>query len=149
MIWRCAVCGAEPLHNTIRCEQCGKPLVFPVDEPVEEDAMSDTYILNGHQPVPCPDLMWWSWWFATADRHVRDTARDDVRVSTVFLGLDHGFGGRRELFETMLFVNGTDQGVERYSTWDEAEEGHERWVMKVFKATPILALPTSGDVNHG
>ena len=149
MIWRCAVCGAEPLRNTIRCEQCGKPLVFPVDETVEEDAMSDTYILNGHQPVPCLDLMWWSWWFATADRHVRDTARDDVRVSTVFLGVDHGFGGRRELFETMLFVNGTDQGVERYSTWDEAEEGHERWVMKVFKATPILALPTSGDANHG
>jgi hypothetical protein len=24
----CATCGAEPLHNTIRCEQCGKPLVF-------------------------------------------------------------------------------------------------------------------------
>jgi hypothetical protein len=63
----------------------------------------------------------------------------------VFLGVDHGFGGRRELFETMLFVNGTDQGVERYATWDEAEAGHARWVAQIFKATPILALPTSGD----
>jgi hypothetical protein len=32
MIWRCAACGAEPLHNTIRCEQCGKPLVFAASE---------------------------------------------------------------------------------------------------------------------
>jgi hypothetical protein len=110
--------------------------------------MSDTYILKGHEPVKCDDLMWWAWWFETADRQVRDTARDDVRVSTVFLGLDHGFGGRKELFETMVFVNGAEEGCERYSTWSEAEEGHERWVMKVFKATPILALPTTGDAHE-
>jgi hypothetical protein len=109
--------------------------------------MSDTYILKGHKPVKCDDIMWWAWWFETADRRVRDTARDDVRVSTVFLGLDHGFGGRKELFETMLFVNGAEAGCERYSTWSEAEKGHERWVMKVFKATPILALPTTGDAQ--
>ena len=87
-----------------------------------------TYILDGHEPVPERDIMAWSRWFESADRHVRNTARDDVRVSTVFLGLDHGFGGRRELFETMLFVNGTAEGCERYSTWDEAEAGHQRWV---------------------
>jgi hypothetical protein len=110
--------------------------------------MSDTYILKGHEPVPEPDIIAWGRWFHTADRHVRDTARDDVRVSTVFLGVDHGFGGPKELFETMLFVNGADHGVERYSTWDEAEEGHVRWVKEVFKATPILAMPTSGDAHE-
>jgi hypothetical protein len=110
--------------------------------------MSDTYILKGHEPVPCDDIMWWAWWFETADRRVRDTARDDVRVSTIFLAVDHGFGGRKELFETMLFVNGSSVDCERYSTWSEAEEGHERWVMKVFKATPILALPTTGDAHE-
>lgn len=103
------------------------------------------YILDGHQPVPEPDLLTWATWFEEADRHVRDTKRDDVRVSTVFLGLDHGWDGRKELFETMVFVNGADQGCERYATWDEAEAGHQRWVMQVFKPTPILALPTSGD----
>lgn len=25
---RCAACGATQRHNVIRCEQCGKPLVF-------------------------------------------------------------------------------------------------------------------------
>jgi hypothetical protein len=110
--------------------------------------MSDTYILKGHKPVKCDDLMWWAWWFETADRHVRDTARDDVRVSTVFLGIDHGFSDDGPvLFETMLFVNGSGEQMERYCTWDEAEAGHERWVMKVFKATPILALPTTGEAD--
>ena len=105
--------------------------------------MSDMYILDGHEPVPEPDVIAWARWFESADRQVRDTARDDVRVSTVFLGLDHGFPGRRpQLFETMLFVNGALEGRERYCTWDEAEAGHERWVTRVFKATPILSLPT-------
>ena len=109
--------------------------------------MIDAYILKGHEPVPV-ELEVWAEWFETADRHVRDTARDEVRVSTVFLGLDHGFGrGPPQLFETMVFVNGSSVDCERYSTWDEAEAGHQRWVMQVFKATPILALPTKGDAR--
>ena len=109
--------------------------------------MTNTYILKGHEPVPCDDLAWWAWWFEKADRHVRESIQGDVRVSTVFLGLDHGFRGRKELFETMVFVNGSSVDCERYSTWDEAEAGHQRWVMQVFKATPILALPTKGDAR--
>lgn len=112
--------------------------------------MRDAYILVGKQVVSCSDLMTWAEWLETADRHVRDTARDDVRVSTVFLGLDHGFGddGPPVLFETMVFVNGAEAGCERYCTWDEAEAGHERWVMQVFKPTPILTLlPTTGDAD--
>jgi hypothetical protein len=99
--------------------------------------MTDTYILKGRTPVPEPDIIAWGDWFATADRQVADTMCDEVRVSTVFLGLDHGFGGRRELYETMLFVNGASEDCERYCTWDEAAEGHQRWVKKVFKAAPI------------
>jgi hypothetical protein len=107
--------------------------------------VSDRYILNGHKPVKCDDLMWWAWWMEKADRQVRDSMQGDVRVSTVFLGLDHGFGGRPKLFETMVFVGHAEQGCERYSTWDEAEAGHARWVAQVFKPTPILALPTEGE----
>lgn len=108
--------------------------------------MIDKYILNGHQPVPEPDLIKWAEWYATADRQVADSMQGDVRVSTVFLGLDHRFGhGPPVLFETMVFINGSGSDCERYCTWDEAVAGHARWVAQVFKATPILALPTSGD----
>ena len=101
----------------------------------------NTYILDGRTPIAEPDLMKWALWFETADRCVKDTEQGDVIVSTVFLGLDHspGFPGQRpELFETMIFVGGSSQGdCERYATWEEAEAGHARWVVKVFKPTPI------------
>lgn len=103
------------------------------------------YILVGHEPVEEPDLFKWAEWMENADRHVRETFRDDVRVSTVFLGLDMSFlgDGPPVLFETMVFINGSGDEMERYSTWDEAVEGHQRMVDQVFKPTPILALPTS------
>src|ERR1700722_10974554 len=85
-------------------------------------AMSDTYILKGHEPVKCDDLMWWAWWFETADRQVRDTACDDVRVSPIFLAVDHGFGGRKELFETRVFGNGFVAACGRDCPWATAEE---------------------------
>jgi hypothetical protein len=54
---------------------------------------------------------------------------NDVTVSTVWLGLDHGMGdGPPLIFETMLFRQ-TDDGVEdcwRYSTETEARAGHAR-----------------------
>jgi hypothetical protein len=44
----------------------------------------------------------WAKWFESADRVVKKTTLNGVRVSTVFLGIDHGLGrGPRELFETM------------------------------------------------
>jgi hypothetical protein len=55
----------------------------------------------------------------------------DCRVSTVFLrGVDHQLwpGGPPLLFETMVFGGVLDREQERYSTWDEAEEGHRHWV---------------------
>jgi len=107
------------------------------------------YILDGHEPVECPDLYKWGEWMETADRHVRDTFRDDVRVSTVFLGLDHNHydDGPPILFETMVFVDGDGDRQERYRTWAEAEEGHENIVAEIFKATPILALPTKAETE--
>ena len=107
------------------------------------------YILEGHEAVEEPDLLKWARWIESADRHVRDTFRDDVRVSTVFLGLDHSFSasGPPVLFETMVFVNGSSETCERYSTWAEAEEGHARTVDQIFKATPILAIPTKAETE--
>jgi hypothetical protein len=103
--------------------------------------MTGRYILVGHEPVAEPDLMRWAEWFATADRHVALTEQGDVRVSTVFLGLDYAPWGPPQLYETMAFVGDDSVGCERYSTWTQAEAGHARWVAKVFKPTPIVSLP--------
>jgi hypothetical protein len=57
-------------------------------------------------------------------------------VSTVFLGLDHNWGGGPPLvFETMLFTDDErDQSLWRYSTWDEAVAGHAEVVSAVGSA---------------
>jgi hypothetical protein len=105
------------------------------------------YILVGHEPVAEPDLIRWAIWFEAADRHVKLTEQGDVRVSTVFLGLDHNFGdlfGHPILFETVAFVGHERVAQERYRTWAEAEAGHDRMVAEVFKPTPILTLPGDG-----
>ena len=87
-------------------------------------------------------MLTWARWFETTDRHVKLTEQGDVRVSTVFLGLDHGFSGKPPIvFETMAFVGHDVVDQERYATWAEAEAGHDRMVMQVFKPTPILQLP--------
>jgi hypothetical protein len=86
----------------------------------------DKYILNeSHQPVPCKDIMEWGKWFETADRCVAKEMIGHVRVSTVFLGIDHNFdGGAPLLFETMIFGGPHSDYVERCSTWDQAVRQH-------------------------
>ena len=60
-----------------------------------------------------------------------------MRVSTVFVGLDHGYDrrGPTTLFETMTFGRGGDPEDDwdcvRYSTWAEAQLGHDRMVERV------------------
>lgn len=53
-------------------------------------------------------------------------------ISTVFLGMDHGWGeGPPIVFETMVFSkegDGIEDSVCRYSTWEEAEAGHAKAV---------------------
>ncbi len=64
------------------------------------------------------------------DRRVAETSIDEFRISTVFLGLDHGFGkGDPLLFETMVFSpEGDPLQMNRYFTWEEAKEGHRAFV---------------------
>jgi hypothetical protein len=60
---------------------------------------------------------------------IGDTMVGRVRVSTVWLGLDHHFGdGPPIIFETMVFGGVDDQAQERYCTEAEAIVGHEHWV---------------------
>jgi hypothetical protein len=115
--------------------------------------MTDRYILTDKKAVPCEDLMKWAKGFETADRIIKRTnigipawkyylgklfkirRFEPVLISTVFLGLNHRFGeGSPLLFETMVFGGKLDEAQERYSTYEEAEKGHEKMVNKV-KAT--------------
>ena len=97
--------------------------------------MSDRYILKDKKTIACDDLMEWGKWMQTGERKVADDEHKCIRVSTVFLGLDHSFGeGEPILFETMVFSDGDGGGdCERYKTWEEAEEGHKRICEKTFK----------------
>ena len=89
--------------------------------------MSLHYILDGKTPIAIDDLLSWARSFDRAKVHVALTDHGDIRVSTVFLGLDHSYGDSPPLlFETMIFGGPHDEYQERYSTWDEAEEGHKR-----------------------
>lgn len=100
--------------------------------------MAETYILEGTIPVPV-DLQTWARWFATAERHVAETwVTPEVRVSTVFLGLDHQYGaGPPLLFETMVFRDGDGCEQERYGTWQAAEQGHQAMVAQLREALHI------------
>lgn len=92
--------------------------------------MNDKYLLKGHKPVPVEDLVEWARWYETANRRVAETVLGDVRVSTVFLALDHRMRDQDPplLFETMIFGGPQAGYCERYSTWEEAEEGHAQAV---------------------
>ena len=96
--------------------------------------MSDKYILEGKVAIPTDDTIAWTTNFEDSDnrRVDRTELENGIVVSTVFLGLNHNFGdGPPLLFETMVFPSKTDGSeidCERYSTWEEAESGHQRMV---------------------
>lgn len=91
------------------------------------------YILDGKNPVPCHNLFEWAAWLENANRTVARTETTNGIVSTVFLGINCNWSdtGKPILFETMVFDGLFDGDYQRYSTWEEAEEGHTRKVKYV------------------
>jgi len=87
--------------------------------------MPGLYILDGKTPAPCEDVIVWGEWMNKNPHHVADEMIGDVRISTVFLGLDHSYWGGHLLFETMVFGGRLDLEQDRCSTWEEAEKMHE------------------------
>jgi len=92
------------------------------------------YVLDGDgQPVAEPDVIVWARWFEHAHtdgtriigHHHFEIDGTKVFVSTVFLGLDHGWGvGPPVLWETMIFGGPHNDYQRRYTTRDGAEMGH-------------------------
>lgn len=91
---------------------------------------TDHYILEPDGTIRVePDLITWAKWFGRADRHVaHDHLPSGVRVSTVFLGIDHNYclAGPPLLFETMIFGGPHDDYQDRYPTREEAIVGHAK-----------------------
>ena len=102
-------------------------------------------ILNEkHEVIPVRDWREWAEWMETGfgpgaenNRRVAEIHINGWWVSTVFLGINHGFYGPPQWFETMVFeeyppppeIGGKirallDEMQVRYATWPEAEAGH-------------------------
>lgn len=90
------------------------------------------YILNDEgQAVPEPDLLKWAQWFETADNQIAHDQVGDVHISTIFIGLDHGFGlgdGEPVLWETMLFGGKLNRECRRYTSRRDALKGHAEFL---------------------
>lgn len=58
---------------------------------------------------------------------------DNIKISTVFLGWDHSFMEESTpiLFETMIFGGEYDEFQRRYTTYNEALQGHTEAVEMV------------------
>jgi len=90
--------------------------------------------LDGKNVVPC-DSDEWARNFERDRRVARTDVAEGIHVSTVFLGLNHWWTGSGDFwFESMTFGGPTDQDMDRYPTWDEAEAGHARMVHKAEQA---------------
>lgn len=96
----------------------------------DHDPSHGRYVLDSQgNPVPEPDLLKWGLWMERAIKHrivSQVQLENGVKVSTVFLGLDHNFCmiGPPLLWETMIFGGPHDQWQQRYSTREDALLGH-------------------------
>lgn len=54
------------------------------------------------------------------------SADGEMRVSTVWLGLDHGFMDEKKIFETMIFGGEHDSECARYPSEEQALYGHHQ-----------------------
>jgi hypothetical protein len=111
--------------------------------------MSKFFRLEGKIPVPC-DLDYFARNFDEPDRHVADEMVNDVRVSTVFLGIDHNFrsSGPPLVFETLCFyADGKTSPCYRFSTWEEAEKFHHSIVNDLKKTHLLKALGSTPKIK--
>ena len=90
----------------------------------------DTFaILNeNHEVVPMDDCDKWVKSYCLMDRHVGFDHIGSYDISTVFLGINHGFFEECIWFETMIFLHNTFNEIycDRYKNWDEAVAGHKK-----------------------
>lgn len=109
----------------------------------EQDGWSEAlpwigqYILDADgNPVRAKGLLSWGLWMQKNNRQIADTHVANVRISTIFMGLDYAYtlariSGQPQtplLFETMVFGGVHDHLTRRYATREDALEGHRQIV---------------------
>lgn len=102
----------------------------PLDDPIFEGMY---FGLHG-EPIT---LREWSALLRDERRRIALDVIEGVEVSTVHLGIDHGWGlGPKLLFETMTFAHADelDGWCRRYPTRELAELGHEQVCEEVRQA---------------
>ena len=88
-------------------------------------------------------------------RVAMDTFPSGRWVSTVWLGMDHSFSfdGKKVpplIFETMVFDgtgSGLEEDLERYSTEEQAREGHQRIVAMVRELENVVVVEEDHDAR--
>lgn len=91
--------------------------------------MTDYYDIDGN---PMTLQEWCTRYEHPEQKRVALTMIGDVKVSTVWLGLDHRWGeGPPLIFETMIFGGPFDESQWRYTTKAAAEAGHQAIVAAV------------------
>jgi len=100
------------------------------------DNCAGLYILDENKkPVECKSLKKWSEFMGKGEnkRVAETTINGKCYVSTVFLGVDQGFGlsieGKPLVFETMVFGGFLDQEMMRYHAYEDALKGHDAMVV--------------------
>jgi hypothetical protein len=96
------------------------------------ESLISKYILVDKKPVKVNLLQWAEWFEDLNNRGLfHDICEKDgveVRVSTLFMGLDLGDISKREehplLFETMVFGGIDNYYMKRYRFYDDALAGH-------------------------
>ena len=90
--------------------------------------MSIGHAILRDREVILVDLMTWANWLEEnqgAGIVEKTELGGGVRISTVFMGIDHSMGGESPLwFETMISGGPLDQSQWRYNNWKQAEKGH-------------------------
>lgn len=96
------------------------------------------YVLDAEGcPVPCRDIPTWDDMMEQRRNVVAQTTIADVRVSTVFIGLDYNLTGNDDddprpiLWETLVSGGEYDQDIVRYRTLADARAGHDAYVALV------------------
>ena len=102
--------------------------------------MSGQYILDDNgNPVLEHNIRKWGLWMQDGEKRrvAWDVLPSGVRVSTVFLGLDHNWGDDPPvLWETMIFGGNQEGYQELYTSLEEAVEGHKKALELASKEVP-------------
>ena len=99
------------------------------------------------------DVLEWAKLATPEYRRVKESQVGTYWVSTVWIGMDYGYsGGEPLIFESMVFANSNAEGIkgddvyiDRYSTLEQAERGHD----KVVELLTAGTLPLYEDTGEG